>query len=242
MCDESYSQSNQFAPFVRRDVAFTSPQLSSLISSASLFNVGLSEPKARLHLDLTARWQKIGTKFIQTIFLKRIKDLELLAALEKLEKEDRNKISEILSGAVSKHSVYLTKRQQPMERVTLENRVCVMGERGGLWQMLEGRSKEGGWLQIVKSKLEKDIKGHWRLIVDKLDNHSHCEKTVADIVHILSIEGNNETGENVLEEMRSLVNFSSITGQLLVRGPGVTPSSLSIRHKKLFDKFYTIYD
>ena len=108
--------------------------------------------------------------------------------------------------------------------------------------MLEGRSKEGGWPQIVRSKLEKDKKGLWRRMVDKLDNHSHCEKTVAEIVHILSEEGYNETGENVLEEMRNLVNFSSITGQLLVRAPGVTPSPLSIRHKKLFDKFYTIYD
>jgi len=210
----------------KRDVAFTSPQLSSLISSSSLFNVGLSEPRARLHLDLTAR----------------IKDPELLAALEKLEKGDRNEISEILSGVVSKHSIYLTKRQQPIEKVTLENRVCVMGEREGLWQMLEGRSKEGGWPQIVRSKLEKEKKGLWRWLVDKLDNHSHCEKTVAEIVHILSEEGNDETDENVLEEMRSLVNFSSITGQLLVRGPGVNPSPLSIRHNKLFDKFYTLYD
>ena len=167
-----------------------------------------------------------------------IKDPDLLAVLGKLGDEERKEISEILAGAVSKHSVYLTKRK-PVERVTLENRVCVMGEREGLWQMLEGRSREGGWSQIVESKL-KD-KGLWRQIVDNLDNHSHCKKTVAEIVHLLSKE-TEETDGNVLEEMRRLLNFSSITGQLLVRAPGITPSPLSMRHDKLFDKFYTIYD
>ena len=183
-----------------------------------------------------------GNKFQQSftqVFFDRIKDPDLLAALGKLGDEERKEISEILAGAVSKHSVYLTKRK-PVERVTLENRVCVMGEREGLWQMLEGRSKEGGWPLIVESKLEKD-KGLWRRIVDKLDNHSHCEKTVAEIVQLLSRE-TNETDEKVLEEIRILLNFSSITGQLLVRAPGVTPSPLSIRHQKLFDKFYTIYE
>ena len=58
----------------------------------------------------------------------------------------------------------------------------------------------------------------------------------------MSKEGNDETDESVLEEMGNLVNFSSITGQLLVRAPGANPSPLSIRHKRLFDKFYTIYD
>ena len=106
--------------------------------------------------------------------------------------------------------------------------------------MLEGRSKEGGWPQIVESKLKKDG-GLWRRILDKLDDHSHCEKTVAEIVHVLSKEAN-ETEKNVLEEIRSLLKFSSITGQLLVRAPRITPSRLSMRHNKLFDKFYTIYD
>ena len=185
---------------------------------------------------MAANWKK---KFIQTIFLNRVKDPELLATLEKLGNEDREEISEIIAGAVSKHSVYLTKRKQ-LDRVTLENRVCVMGEREGLWQMLEGRSKEGGWPQRVKNKLDKD-RGVWRQIVDKLDNHSHCEKTVGEIVHMLS-KNANETDENVLEEIRNLVNFSSITGQLLVRAPGITPYPLSMRHQQLFDKFYTIYD
>ena len=106
--------------------------------------------------------------------------------------------------------------------------------------MLEGRSKEGGWPHKIKKRLEKKW-GIWSQIVDELDNHSHCEKTVAEIVQMLS-EGTDETEENVLEEMRMLLNFSSITGQLLVRSPGVTPSPLSVRHQQLFDKFHTIYD
>ena len=175
------------------------------------------------------------TKLLK-FFFDRIKDPDLLAALGKLGDEERKEISEILAGAVSKHSVYLTKRK-PVERVTLENRVCVMGEREGLWQMLESRSKEGGWTQIVEEKLEKD-KGLWRQIVDKLDDHSDCEKTLAEIVHMLLKEEN----ESALEEMRCLLNFSSITGQLLIRATGVTPSLLSLRHSRLFDKFYTIYD
>ena len=48
---------------------------------------------------------------METIFLVRVKDPELLAALEKLGDEERKEISEILTGAVSKHSVYLTKRK-----------------------------------------------------------------------------------------------------------------------------------
>ena len=171
--------------------------------------------------------------------MNRIKDSKLLAALGKLGDEERTEISEILAGAVSKHSVYLTKRK-PMERVTLENKVCVVGDREGLCKMLEGRSMEGGWPHIVKSKLKKNG-GLWHWIVHKLQDLSRCEKTVAEIVHMLSKEAN-ETEKNLLEEIRSLVNFSSITGQLLVRAPGVTPSPLSMRHKPLFDKFYTIYD
>ena len=176
---------------------------------------------------------------METIFLARVKDPELLAALEKLGDEERKEISEILTGAVSKHSVYLTKKKLE-KKVTLENRLCVMGKREGLWQMIEERSKEGGWPHKVKRRLENKW-GIWSKIVDKLDNHSHCEKTVAEIVQMLS-EGTDETEENVLEEMRMLLNFSSITGQLLVRSPGVTPSPLSVRHQQLFEKFHTIYD
>ena len=200
----------------------------------------------------------------------RIKDPDLLAALERLEDEEREEISEIIAGAVSKHSIYLTKSEstakvktskrsmqtktktktkklmetktkvKPSQGLTLESRVCVMGEREGLWQMLDGRSKAGGWPQVVKNRLDRDL-GLWRKIVDNLDNHSSCEKTVADIVHTLSRD-TNYTDENVLEEIKRLLDFSSITGQLLIRSPGVTPSPLSMRYKKLFDKFYTIYD
>ena len=202
----------------------------------------------------------------------RIKDPDLLAALERLEDEEREEISEIIAGAVSKHSIYLTKSEstakvktskrsmqtktktktkklmetktktkaKPSQGLTLESRVCVMGEREGLWQMLDGRSKAGGWPQVVKNRLDRDL-GIWRKIVDNLDNHSSCEKTVADIVHTLSRD-TNYTDENVLEEIKRLLDFSSITGQLLIRSPGVTPSPLSMRYKKLFDKFYTIYD
>ena len=192
------------------------------------------------------------------IIVFRIKDPGLLAALERLEDEEREEISEIIAGAVSKHSIYLTKsestaevktskrsmetktRAKPSQGLTLESRVCVMGEREGLWQMLDGRSKAGGWPQVVKNRLDRDL-GIWRKIVDNLDNHSSCEKTVADIVHTLSRD-TNYTDENVLEEIKRLLDFSSITGQLLIRSPGVTPSPLSMRYKKLFDKFYTIYD
>ena len=200
----------------------------------------------------------------------RIKDPDLLAALERLEDEEREEISEIIAGAVSKHSIYLTKSKsmaevktikksmetktktktkkfmetktkvKPSQGLTLESRVCVMGEREGLWQMLDGRSKAGGWSQVVKKRLDRDL-GIWRKIVDNLDNHSSCEKTVADIVHTLSGDAN-FTNEKVLEELQRLLDFSSITGQLLIRSPGVTPSPLSMRYKKLFDKFYTIYD
>ena len=202
------------------------------------------------------------------VFVFRIKDPDLLAALERLEDEEREEISEIIAGAVSKHSIYLTKSKsmpeaktskkfiqtktkklmetktktevKPSQGLTLESRVCVMGEREGLWQMLDGRSKAGGWPQVVKNRLDRDL-GIWRKIVDNLDNHSSCEKTVADIVHTLSRD-TNYTHENVLEEIKRLLDFSSITGQLLIRSPGVTPSPLSMRYKKLFDKFYTIYD
>ena len=193
------------------------------------------------------------------VFVFRIKDPDLLAALERLEDEEREEISEIIAGAVSKHSIYLTKSEstaevktktkklmetktkvKPSQGLTLESRVCVMGEREGLWQMLDGRSKAGGWPQVVKNRLDRDL-GIWRKIVDNLDNHSSCEKTVADIVHTLSRD-TNYTHENVLEEIKRLLDFSSITGQLLIRSPGVTPSPLSMRYKKLFDKFYTIYD
>ena len=204
------------------------------------------------------------------VFVFRIKDPDLLAALERLEDEEREEISEIIAGAVSKHSIYLTKSEstaevktskrsmeiktktkklmetktktkaKPSRGLTLESRVCVMGEREGLWQMLDGRSKAGGWPQVVKNRLDRDL-GIWRKIVDNLDNHSSCEKTVADIVHTLSRD-TNYTHENVLEEIKRLLDFSSITGQLLIRSPGVTPSPLSMRYKKLFDKFYTIYD
>ena len=63
----------------RRDVAFTLPQLSSLLSSASLLSIGSSEPRARLHLDLRARWQKWERNNLN-IFVFRIKDPDLLAA------------------------------------------------------------------------------------------------------------------------------------------------------------------
>ena len=200
----------------------------------------------------------------------RIKDPGLLAALERLEDEEREEISEIIAGAVSKHSIYLTKSKSMPEAktskksmetktktkklmetktktevkrskgLTLESRVCVMGEREGLWQMLDGRSKAVGWPQVVKNRLDRDL-GLWHKIIDNLDNHFSCEKTVVDIVHTL-LGGLNFTDENVLEELRRLLDFSSITGQLLIRSPGVTPSPLSMRYKKLFDKFYTIYD
>ena len=252
----------------RRDVAFTLPQLSSLLSSASLLSIGSSEPRARLHLDLRARWQKWERNNLN-IFVFRIKDPDLLAALERLEDEEREEISEIIAGAVSKHSIYLTKSKsmaeaktskksmetktktkklmetktkvKPSQGLILESRVCVMGsEREGLWQVLDGRSKAGGWPRVVKNRLDMNF-GLWRKIVDNLDNHSNCKKTVADIVHTLS-GGLNLTDEKVLEELKMLLDFSSITGQLLIRSPGVTPSPLSMRYKKLFDKFYTIYD
>ena len=111
---------------------------------------------------------------------------------------------------------------KPSKGLTLESRVCVMGERGGLWQMLDGRSKAGGWPRVVKNRLDMNF-GLWRKIVDNLDNHSSCEKTVADIVHTLSRE-TNYTDENVLEELKRLLDFSSITVQLLIRTPGVTYS------------------
>ena len=129
---------------------------------------------------------------------------------------------------------------KPSQGLTLESRVCVMGEREGLWQMLDGRSKAGGWLQVIKNRLDMDL-GLWRKIVDNLDNHSSCEKTVAEIVHTQSGDAN-FTNENGLEELKRLLDFSSITGQLLIRSPRVTPSPLSVRYEKLFDKFYTIYD
>ena len=172
------------------------------------------------------------------IIVFRIKDPGLLAALERLEDEEREEISEIIAGAVSKHSIYLTKSEstakvktskrsmqtktktktkklmetktkvKPSQGLTLESRVCVMGEREGLWQMLDGRSKAGGWPQVVKNRLDRDL-GLWRKIVDNLDNHSSCEKTVADIVHTLSGEANFKN-ENVLEEIKRLLAFSSI--------------------------------
>ena len=220
----------------RRDVAFTLPQLSSLLSSASLLSIGSSEPRPRVHLDLRARWQKWERNNLN-IFVFRIKDPDLLAALERLEDEEMEEISEIIAGAVSKHSIYLTKSKsmaeaktskksmetktkklmetktkvKPSQGLTLESRVCVMGERGGLWQVLDGRSKAGGWPQVVKNRLDRDL-GIWRHIVDNLDNHSSCEKTVADIVHTLSGE-TNYTNENVLEELKRLLDFSSITVQ-----------------------------
>ena len=92
-----------------------------------------------------------------------IKDPDLLAVLGKLGDEERKEISEILAGAVSKHSVYLTKRK-PAERVTLENRVCVMGEREGLWQMLEGRSKEGGFVICIKRTFALQIAVYGKLL------------------------------------------------------------------------------
>ena len=167
----------------------------------------------------------------------RIKDPDLLAALERLEDEEREEISEIIAGAVSKHSIYLTKSEstaevktskwsmeiktktkklmetktkvKPSQGLTLESRVCVMGEREGLWQMLDGRSKAGGWPQVVKNRLDRDL-GLWRKIVDNLDNHSSCEKTVADIVHTLSGE-TNYTDENVLEELKRVLDSSLVS-------------------------------
>ena len=164
----------------RRDVAFTLPQLSSLLSSASLLSIGSSEPRARLHLDLRARWQKWERNNLN-IFVFRIKDPDLLAALERLEDEEREEISKIIAGAVSKHSIYLTKSKsmaevktskksmetktktkvKPSQGLTLESRVCVMGEREGLWQVLDGRSKAGGWPQVVENGLDRDL-GIWR--------------------------------------------------------------------------------
>ena len=85
-----------------------------------------------------------------------------MAALERLEDEEREEISEIIAGAVSKHSIYLTKSEstaevktskrsmeiktktkklmetktktkaKPSRGLTLESRVCVMGERGAV--------------------------------------------------------------------------------------------------------------
>ena len=173
----------------RRDVAFALPQLSSLLSSASLLSIGSSEPRARLHLDLRARWQKWERNNLN-IFVFRIKDPDLLAALERLEDEEREEISEIIAGAVSKHSIYLTKSKsmaeaktskksmetktktkklmetktkvKPSQGLILESRVCVMGsEREGLWQVLDGRSKAGGWPQVVENGLDRDL-GIWR--------------------------------------------------------------------------------
>ena len=49
------------------------------------------------------------------VFVFRIKDPDLLAALERLEDEEREEISEIIAGAVSKHSIYLTKSESTAE-------------------------------------------------------------------------------------------------------------------------------
>ena len=124
------------------------------------------------------------------IFVFRIKDPDLLAALERLEDEEREEISEIIAGTVRKHSINLTKSKsaaeaktsrksmetkrkkkfmetktktkvKPSKGLVLESRVCVMGERGGLWQMLDGRSKAGGWPQVVENGLDRDL-GIWR--------------------------------------------------------------------------------
>ena len=45
----------------------------------------------------------------------------------------------------------------------------------GLWQMLGGGSKAGGWPQVVENRLDRDL-GIWRMMVDNIDNHSSCEK------------------------------------------------------------------
>ena len=162
------------------------------MSSTSLLSIGSSEPRARVHLDLRGRWQKWERNSLN-IFVFRIKDPDLLAALERPEDEEREEISEIVAGAVSKHSIYLTKSKsmaeaktskksmetktktktkklmetktktkvKPSQGLTLESRVCVMGERGGLWQILDGRSKAGGWPQVVENGLDRDL-GIWR--------------------------------------------------------------------------------
>ena len=123
------------------------------MSSTSLLSIGSSEPRARVHLDLRARWQKWERNNLN-VFVFRIKDPDLLAALGRLEDEEREEISEIIAGAVSKHSIYLTKSEstadagaigkksmetktktkklmetktevKPSQGLTLESRVCV---------------------------------------------------------------------------------------------------------------------
>ena len=164
----------------RRDVAFTLPQLSSLLSSASLTSIGSSEPRARVHLDLRARWQKWERNNLN-IFVFRIKDPDLLAALERLEDEEREEISKIIAGAVSKHSIYLTKSKsmaeaktnkkfmqtktkklmetktkskvKPSQGLTLESRVCVMGERGGFGKCLMEDLKLVAGLELLRTGL-----------------------------------------------------------------------------------------
>ena len=204
------------APTPRRDVAYTSPQLSSLLSSSLLHPSARSEPRARVLLDLRAR----------------ASDPLLLSTLAGLGTGEQEEVAELVSGAVTKHSLYLTREE--VRRVERGKRVCIMGGRKGLGEALEGR-RMGGWKEVVGERLEEG--GVWRRILGALEEHNQCKKTMEEVGREVGLGE-----EEVVREVEELISFTSLTGRLLVRGEGVTPSPLSLRHHDLFQKFYSIYE
>ena len=85
-----------------------------------------------MHLDLRGRWQKWERNSLN-IFVFRIKDPDLLAALERLEDEEREEISEIIAGTVRKHSINLTKSKSAAEAKTSRKSMETKREKS-LWK------------------------------------------------------------------------------------------------------------
>ena len=179
----------------KRDVAYTIPQLHHLLTSSSLLQAGLAEPHARLTMDLKAR----------------IGDPELLAVVDKLTKGEQEAVAELVAGALSKQSVYLTKRH--VEPVQLHRRVCIMGSLQGMWGAMESRAK-GGWRGVVEERMA-EVGGVWRALIGGLEEHRQCEGTVEElVVKVARTLGHRQ--EEILEELRGLVSYVSLTGHLLV--------------------------
>lgn len=162
----------------------------------------------------------------------RTTDPLLLSTLARLGAGEQEQVAELVSGAVIKHSLYLTRDR--VGRVDGARRVCIMGGRKGLGEAMEGR-RVGGWRGEVGERLEEG--GVWRRILGVLEEHSQCRKTVEEVGREVGLGE-----EEVVREVEELISFTSLTGQLLVRGDGVTPSPLSLRHHDLFQKFYSIYE
>lgn len=86
----------------KQDIAYTIPQLYEFVEKAGLNFVEHGSPHSRIMLQPKTY----------------IKDPELLARIEKMDKVKQQAMCEIMCGSIIKHDFYVSKKKDPVARIT----------------------------------------------------------------------------------------------------------------------------